>query len=170
MNSAEPNDPPGPDGARTGAGTRTRSATAGRTARHRAREFALQGLYGWLLSGGDGAAIANQLKALPAYGRADEAYLIELMQGTTRSADALRALFVGDIDRPLADLSPIEHSILLIAAYELAHRPEIPFRVVINEAVELAKDFGGSDGFRYVNGVLDKLAARIRAHETGGGL
>src|ERR1700758_1988103 len=115
MNCAESNDPSGTDPARAP----TRSATPGRTARHRAREFALQGLYGWLLSGSDRAEIADQLKALPAYGRADEVYLLELMQGTTALAEALRALFVGDIDRPLADLSPIEHSILLIATYEL---------------------------------------------------
>jgi N utilization substance protein B len=158
MNCAESNDPSGssPDRTRERAG-------AGRSARRRAREFALQGLYGWLLSGSDTASIAGQLKGLPEYGRADEVYLLELIQGTTRSADALRAMFAGDIDRPLADVSPIEHSILLIATYELAHHPEIPHRVVINEAVELAKDFGGSEGFRYVNGVLDKLAARVRA-------
>jgi len=165
MNCAESNGPSGTDPTRT----RTRSATAARTARHRAREFALQGLYGWLLSGSDRAAIADQLKALPAYDRADETYLLELLQGTMGSAEALRALFVGDIDRPLADVSPIEHSILLIATYELAHRADIPYKVVINEAVELAKDFGGSDGFRYVNGVLDKLATRIRARQTGAG-
>jgi transcription antitermination protein NusB len=163
MNGTESDGPAGTDRARA----RAKGAAATRTARHRAREFALQGLYGWLLSGGDGAAIAAQLKALPAYGRADETYLLELMQGTTGSAEDLRAQFVGAIDRPLAELSPVEHSILLIATYELAHRPEIPYRVVINEAVELAKDFGGSDGFRYVNGVLDKLAARIRAREAG---
>jgi N utilization substance protein B len=139
------------------------------SARHRAREFALQGLYGWLLAGGDCAAIAGRLKSSPGYGRADEAYFLELMQGTTGSAEALRAQFEGTIDRPLADLSPVEHSILLIATYELVHRPEIPHRVVINEAVELAKDFGGSEGFRYVNGVLDKLAARIRPQEAGAG-
>jgi len=132
------------------------------SARHRAREFALQGLYGWLLAGGDCAAIADRLKSSPGYGQADEAYFLELMQGTTGSAEALRAHFESAIDRPLADLSPVEHSILLIATYELVHRPEIPHRVIINEAVELAKDFGGSEGFRYVNGVLDKLATRIR--------
>ena len=132
------------------------------SARHRAREFALQGLYGWLLAGGDCAAIADRLKSSPGYGQADEPYFLELMQGTTGSAEELRAQFESAIDRPLADLSPIEHSILLIATYELVHRPEIPYRVVINEAVELAKDFGASEGYRYVNGVLDKLAARIR--------
>jgi transcription antitermination protein NusB len=132
------------------------------SARHRAREFALQGLYGWLLAGGDFAAIAGWLKSSPGYSQADEAYFLELMQGTTGSVEALRAQFETAIDRPLAELSPIEHSILLIATYELVHRPEIPHRVVINEAIELAKDFGGSEGFRYVNGVLDKVAARIR--------
>jgi N utilization substance protein B len=71
------------------------------------------------------------------------------------------------LDRPLAELSPIEHAILLIGAYELIHRPEIPFRVVINEAVELAKDFGGTEGFKYVNGVLDKLAVQLRPGEAG---
>jgi transcription antitermination protein NusB len=153
----------GPAGADHAPRTRPKSGVGARGARHRSREFALQGLYGWLLGGGDSAAITSQLKSAPAYEQADEPYFLELMQGTTGSADALRAQFVDALDRPLADLSPIEHSILLIATYELTCRPEIPYRVVINEAVELAKDFGGSEGFRYVNGVLDKLAARIRA-------
>jgi N utilization substance protein B len=146
--------------------SRTKVGSA-RSARHRAREFALQGLYGWLLAGGEFAAIAGRLKASPGYGQADEAYFLELIQGTIGSAEALRAHWLGTLDRPLADLSPVEHSILLIATYELAHRSEIPYKVVINEAIELAKDFGATEGFRYVNGVLNKLAARIRAHETG---
>jgi N utilization substance protein B len=142
-------------------------AASARSARHRAREFALQGLYGWLLAGGEGAAIAGRLKESPGYGQADEAYFLELIQGAIGSAEALRAQWLGTLDRPLAELSPIEHSILLIATYELAHRFEIPYKVVINEAIELAKDFGATDGFRYVNGVLNKLAARIRVQETG---
>ncbi len=148
---------------------RPRGRGASRSARWRAREFALQGLYGWLLSGGECASIASRLKSLPGYARADEAYLLELMQAAIESADVLRASFSEAIDRPLAELSPIEHSILLIATYELVHRPEIPYRVVINEAVELAKDFGATDGYRYVNGVLDRLAARIRIQEVGTG-
>jgi len=142
------------------------SGGSARSARRRAREFALQGLYGWLLSAGDCAAIVAQLKTSPGYQQADEAYFLELLQGTIDAAAALRAQFSEAIDRPLAQLSPVEHSILLIATYELAHRPEIPYRVVINEAVELAKSFGATDGFRYVNGVLDKLAGRMRAAET----
>jgi len=92
-----------------------------------------------------------------------------LIQGTIGSAEALRAQFAVAIDRPPAELSPVEHSILLIATYELVQRPEIPYRVVINEAIELAKAFGSIDGFRYVNGVLDKLAARLRVAETAAG-
>ena len=126
-------------------------------------------MYGWLLSSGDADAIAAQVKTMDGYGRADEAYFLELLRGTTGTAEALRAQFVGALDRPIAELSPIEHAILLIATYELVHRPEVPYRVVINEAVELAKGFGGAEGFRYVNGVLDKLAGRIRVHEAGAG-
>jgi len=161
-------DPDCPAGAAAAAPPAQRRAGGGsaRSARRRAREFALQGLYGWLLSAGDSAAIASQLKTSPGYERADEAYFLELLQGTIDAAPALRARFSGAIDRPLAQLSPVEHSILLIATYELAHRPEIPFRVVINEAVELAKSFGASDGFRYVNGVLDKLAGPMRGAEA----
>ena len=142
---------------------------ASRSARRRARELTLQGLYGWLLCGGEGAAIAGRMKDSPGYGQADEAYFLELIQGTIGSAEALRAQFSVAIDRQLADLSPVEHSILLIATYELVQRPEIPYRVVINEAIELAKAFGSIDGFRYVNGVLDKLAARLRVAETAAG-
>jgi N utilization substance protein B len=158
-----------PDGSGDSAEPPHRSGAGTRSARHRARELALQGLYGWLLTGGDSASIAGRLQASPEYERADQTYFRELLDGTTRAAEALRATFVDAIDRPLADLSPVEHSILLIAAYELVHRPEIPYRVVINEAVELAKNFGSSEGFRYVNGVLDKVAARIRVGEAGAG-
>jgi len=158
-------------GAGDGAAPHTlpKADAASRSARRRARELALQGLYGWLLCGGEGAVIAGRMKDSPGYGQADEAYFLELIQGTIGSAEALRAQFSVAIDRQLADLSPVEHSILLIATYELVQRPEIPFRVVINEAIELAKAFGSTDGFRYVNGVLDKLAARIRVPETAAG-
>lgn len=147
--------------ARPGGGTRS--------ARRRARELALQGLYGWLLSSDECSAIASQLKDSPGYGQADQAYFLELIQGAIGSAQGLRAEFSTAIDRPLAELSPVEHSILLIATYELMHRPEIPYKVVINEAVELAKAYGAAEGFRYVNGVLDKLAGRLRVQEAGAG-
>jgi transcription antitermination protein NusB len=137
-----------------------------RSARRRAREFALQALYGWQMTGGEGAPIAERFKDAPGYGQADEAYFLELLNGTIGAAEALRSQFASAIDRRIEELSPVEHSILMIATYELAHRPEIPYRVVINEAVELAKSFGASEGYRYVNGVLDKLAGRIRPAEA----
>ena len=82
-----------------------------------------------------------------------------------RGAHAARA-FTPYVDRPLAELSPVEHGILLIGSFELIHHVEVPYKVAINEAVELAKSFGGTDGFKFVNGVLDKLAADVRAHEV----
>jgi len=81
-------------------------------------------------------------------------------------APALRERFAPFVDRPLAELSPVEHAILLIGSYELVHHVEVPYRVAINEAVELAKSFGGTDGFKFVNGVLDKLAAQAREAEV----
>ena len=166
MSCAESNDSAGADGAQP---PRAAHRNASRSARRRARELALQGLYGWLLSGGECAAIVSQLKSLPGYGQADEAYLLDLIQGTIGSAESLRARFSDAIDRPLAELSPVEHSILLIATFELVRRPEIPYKVIINEAIELAKGFGATDGFRYVNGVLDRMAGRIRGQEAGSG-
>lgn len=137
-----------------------------RTARRRAREYALQGVYQWLLGGADGAVIEDDLiereglKDLEK--KSDLAHLRELMHGAIERADELRAEFVPFLDRPVAELSPIEHACLLIGTYELKFRAEIPYRVVINEAVELTKSFGGTEGFKYVNGVLDKVAAKLR--------
>ena len=88
-----------------------------------------------------------------------------LLHGVLREAPALRERFTPYVDRPLAELSPVEHGILLIGSFELIHHVEVPYKVAINEAVELAKSFGGTDGFKFVNGVLDKLAADVRAHE-----
>lgn len=146
-------------------GARAR-AGGGRSARRRARELALQGLYEWLVGGQDVAAIEGHLMQSEGFGRADSAHFHEVLHGVIDSADELRAAFAGFIDRPSTELSPVEHGILLIGAYELQHRLEIPYRVVINEAVELAKSFGGTEGFKYVNGVLDKVAAALRPQEA----
>lgn len=141
--------------------------SGGRSARRRAREYALQGLYQWLVGGQDVAAIEGHLTETEGFDKADVAHFREVLHGVTDGADALRAEFARFIDRDIKELSPVEHAILLIGAYELKHRQEIPYRVVINEAVELAKSFGGTEGFKYVNGVLDKVAAALRPHETG---
>ena len=99
--------------------------------------------------------------------KADAAHFDALLYGAIKEAPALREELAPLIDRPMAQLSPIEHVALLIGAYELKNHLEIPYRVVINEAVELTKSFGGIDGHKYVNGVLDKLAAKVRSAETG---
>jgi transcription antitermination protein NusB len=144
-----------------------------RSARRRAREAALQGLYQWLVGGQDIASIEGHLMEHDEYAdiesRTDMPHYREVLHGCIEQADVLRAGFAPFLDRPVHELSPIEHGILLIGAYELQHRAEIPYRVVINEAVELAKSFGGTDGFRYVNGVLDKLAQQLRPAESGRG-
>ncbi len=144
-----------------------------RSARRRARELAVQGLYQWLVGGQDTAAIEGHLsETRGAEGmaeleaRTDMAHYRELLNGAIDGAAALRADFAPHLDRGVDALSPVEHSILLLATYELKHRPEIPYRVVINEAVELAKSFGGTEGFKYVNGVLDKVAAQLRPAEV----
>lgn len=133
--------------------------------RRRAREFALQGLYQRQLSGNAPSAIREQLAEAGGFALADQAYFDALWAGVTGECDALVDLFAPRLDRRAADLSPIERAILVIATWELRHRPEIPYRVVINEAIELAKSYGGTDGHKFVNGVLDGLAASLREDE-----
>ena len=143
------------------------SKGSSRSARRRARELALQGLYQWLLAGRDAATIeAQPLDDGEGQAGADVAHYRELLNGAIDHAEDLRARFAPYLDRAVDVLSPVEHAILLIATYELQYRLEIPYRVVINEAVELAKSFGGTEGFRYVNGVLDKVAAGLRETEV----
>lgn len=138
-----------------------------KSARRRAREFALQGLYQWLLNREDVGVIEAQMADVSGFEKADREHFATLLAGTVRHHDLLHEQIEPFLDRPFAELSPVEHAALLIGAYELVHQVEIPYRVVINEAVELTKSFGGTEGFRYVNGVLDKLAARVRPSETG---
>jgi len=135
------------------------------SARHRARECVLQGLYEAQLSGNAAEAIRASLVADASFANADRAYFDELWSGVNAERDALIRLIEARIDRPLAQLSPIERSVLVIGAWELEHRSEIPFRVIIDESIELAKSYGGTDGYKFVNGVLDKLAAALRAPE-----
>ncbi len=137
-----------------------------RTPRHRAREFALQGLYQWIMNKDDVARVIEHVRAAHGFEKADPALFTSLIHGAIVQADALRAQLSPLIDRSLDELSPIEHAVLLIGAFELINLPEVPYRVVINEAVELTKSFGGIDGHKYVNGVLDKLAAKVRAPEV----
>ncbi|MBZ2206973.1 transcription antitermination factor NusB [Massilia soli] len=137
-----------------------------RTPRHRAREFALQGLYQWLLNNEPATTVVNNIRAAHGFEKADADYFAALLYGAIQESVALREAFAPLIDRGVAELSPIEHGVLLIGAYELKNNLDIPYRVVINEAVELTKSFGGIDGHKYVNGVLDKLAPVLRADEV----
>ena len=141
-----------------------------RSARRRARELALQGVYAWLVRGGEGLQDAGEIEAHmrdeEEFSLADAQWFKTLLHGAMREAPALRLKFAPFVDRPVAELSPIEHGILLIGSFELIHHIEVPYRVTINEAVELAKSFGGTDGFKFVNGVLDKLAAEVRSPEV----
>ncbi len=137
-----------------------------RSPRHRAREFALQGLYQWLLNKEESTTIIAHIRNAHGFDKADAPHFVGLLSGTVQNADHLRETLTPLLDRPIAELSPVEHAILLIGAYELSSHPEVPYRVVINEAVELAKSFGGIDGHKFVNGVLDKLATKLRAEEV----
>ena len=136
-----------------------------KSARRRAREYALQGLYQWQLAGHPAADIRRQLAEDEHFGKADAEYLQAALDGTIADAEALTAEIAPALDRRVELLSPVERGILLLAAWELKHAPEVPFRVVINEAVELAKSYGGTDGYNNENVVLDKLVAALRPRE-----
>jgi transcription antitermination protein NusB len=136
-----------------------------RNRRHRAREFALKALYEWQLSRNDIRDIRAGLAEEEGYAEIDGEYFRQIADGVVEQRERLDAALAPVLDRAPDALSPVEHGVLLIGAYELAHAPDVPYRVVINEAVELAKSYGGTDGHKYVNGVLDKLAATLRPGE-----
>jgi len=136
--------------------------TARGSSRRRAREIALQALYAWRMQGGDALA---QAQGLEGWDRCDQGFAEELLVSVPAKIEFLEQKISPHLDRSLASLSPVERAILLIAAYELAERPETPFKVVLNEAIELGKSFGGTDGHKFINGVLEKLAVELRAEE-----
>ena len=137
-----------------------------KSARRRARELTLQALYQWQLSGQTVAFIEKQFVDGKDYDKADQTYFGVLFPGTVKESEKLQAALTPCIDRKFSQLSPVERAILLLSSYELIYQIDIPYRVVINEAIELAKSFGGADGHKYVNGVLDKLAAQVRGVEV----
>lgn len=133
--------------------------------RRKSRELALKGIYHYFLNNTATPQIIRELADDPDFERADEAYFHQLLEGVNQHIPELDNRLTRYIDRNISELSPVEHAILCIAAYELIYDPSIPYRVAINEGVELAKRFGGTDGHKYVNGVLDKLAAEARPNE-----
>ena len=138
-----------------------------KNSRRRAREFALQAIYQWLVNESTAETLLAQLKEQKDFPKADQALAEALLRGVVGNADALRQRITPFLDRPIKELSPVEHALLLLAAFELRDHAQTPYKVIINEAVELAKSFGGTDGHKYVNGVLDKLAAELRPAEVG---
>jgi N utilization substance protein B len=137
-----------------------------KSARRRSRELATQALYQWLLSSASAGEIDAVMREQPGFDKADREHFDALLHGVIKQAQPLSEALTPCLDRPIDQLSPVERAVLLVAAYEFTNHVEIPYRVVINEAVELAKTFGGTDGYKYVNGVLDKLATTLRPNEA----
>ena len=138
----------------------------GKAARRRARALALQGLYQWLVGGHDVATIDAHIREQASFDKCDVVHFDALLHGCIEEAAELDAALARHSDRKTTLLSPVEHAVLLIGAYELLRCIDIPYRVAINEAVELAKGYGGTDGHKFVNGVLDKAAADLRPVEV----
>lgn len=130
------------------------------SARHKARKLALQALYQWHMSGGEPQVLVSQYLENSNQKKVDTEYVTTLINRVINEQEELDKEITPILDRPLKDLTPIELTVLRIAVYELEHQLEIPYRVIINEALELTKIFGAEDSFKYINGVLDKIAKR----------
>ncbi len=139
-----------------------------RGSRRVSRELVLRALYQWRLTGADLASLLVQAEDAEEYREANTAFLASLLEAILAHADELETALAPHLDRPVATVSPVEYGILLIGAHELLHGLDVPYRVVINEAIELAKRYGGTDGHKYVNGILDALAREARALEQSG--
>jgi N utilization substance protein B len=140
--------------------------TSTKPARSRAREFAVQALYQHLVGRQDAESIDQFTRGLSGFHKADSVHYDALLHGCIRDAEQLDALIVPLLDRKLAEISPIEHAVMWIGVYEFQNCLDVPWRVVLNECIELAKEFGGTDGHKYVNGVLNGLAPQLRGPEV----
>ena len=158
--------PKRPPQTRTGLTDTGAKKAADKSPRSRAREFAMQGLYQHLVGRNPADSIDAFTRDLAGFHKADSAHYDALLHGCIENAEALDAVIVPLLDRKMAEISPVEHSILWIGSFELTHCLDVPYRVVINECIELAKAFGGTDGHKYVNGVLHRLAPLLRGGEV----
>ena len=140
--------------------------TSAKPPRSRAREFAVQALYQHLVGRQDAESIDQFTRGLSGFHKADSVHYDALLHGCIREAAELDALILPLLDRKLEEISPIEHAVMWIGAYEFRHAPDVPWRVVLNECIELAKDFGGTDGHKYVNAVLNGIAPQLRPAEV----
>jgi N utilization substance protein B len=135
-----------------------------------ARRLTLQALYQWLVNETQPDSLLRQFAEQPeGLGRADPEYFAELLRGVVQTKSELTAAITPYLDRPLEQLDPVEHAVLLLGAYELIYKPEVPWKVVVNEAVNLAKVFGAEEGYKFINGMLDRLARAQRGSEIGAG-
>ena len=137
-----------------------------KSARRRAREFVIQGLYQWRVGGADEASIEAYAPEMEGFAKADREFFVGTLRGVINQRQPLVERISAHIDRGFDELSPIEACILMLGSFEMVNHPDTPYRVIINEAIELAKAFGGTDGHKYVNGVLDKVAAVLRPDEV----
>ncbi len=144
-------------------------AAPAKTARRRSREFALQALYAWQISKPTPREIVEQVKGYEGFERANAELAETIVRGVAERAAELEGLISPFLDRSFASLSPVERAILYIGTFELLAQPQTPFKVIVNEAIELGKSFGGTDGHKFVNGVLEKLAASLRPVEFESG-
>ena len=133
--------------------------------RRKSRELVMKSIYRGIINQFDISQIKKDIKDDPDYSKADEVFYNHLFDGVIQNINELNNEISGYIDRPIEKLSPIEHSILCISVYELIYDSAIPYKVAINEGVESAKTFGGVEGYKYINGVLDKVAEKRRPLE-----
>ncbi len=147
----------------TSTGARKAGSKSGRS---RSREFALQGLYQLLVGKNEPGDVEAFTRDLAGFAKADELHFVALLRGCANESAALDALVLPHLDRKLEEISPIERGILWIGAYEFKHCLDVPWRVVLNECIELTKEFGGTDGHKYVNAVLNALAPELRGQEV----
>jgi len=133
--------------------------------RQAARRLAMQALYAWKLAGQELPELLQQFEQDPDYGKTDKDYFVNLVRGVVTNLDKLDAYLQPQLDRPLKQIDPVELSILRLATFELEQHMEVPYKVVLNEAVSLTKKFGAVDAYKFVNGVLDKLVPTFRKLE-----
>ncbi|WP_066016001.1 transcription antitermination factor NusB [Endozoicomonas atrinae] len=136
------------------------------SARRRARQLALQALYQWHIAKSPLNQIEAQFRTDNDFSKVDDGYFSAIIHGVPNQANQLDEAMTAVLDRPLSQLDPVELSALRIGCFELMNRKDVPYRVVINEAIELVKRFGAQDSHRYINGILDKLAPRLRSEEV----
>jgi N utilization substance protein B len=161
-----PTKPKRPPQTRTGLTDTGVKKAADKSARTRAREFAMQALYQHLVGRNEADSIDAVTRDLVGFHKADSAHYDALLHGCISDAAALDASITPSLDRPMLEISPVEHAVLWIGVYEFKNCPDVPWRVIINECIELAKAFGGTDGHKYVNGVLNKIAPSLRPQEV----